>query len=90
MTWINSTSTIQLVIDGITNNVTGELTGTYLFILMLLFLGGIIFRMPLFLNVLITFPMIIILAAYMQSFVVVLIVAVIYISGVIARLFWLN
>ena len=90
MVWINTTGGFSHVIDGITTNVTGDLMGTYLFILILIFVSCMMFRIPLILAALISFPFVIVVTAYLSSFIVVLIILIVYISAILARFFWLN
>jgi len=63
MVFINETGLTMDVVTGMTNNITGNLFFTFLLILVLLFVIGLIFRMPLQILVLFLIPYALLLAS---------------------------
>jgi len=84
---INETSVIGSVIVAITNNVTGSEFITYFVILLLLYLVGMLFRIPIQVIPALQLPVLIILMSQMSEFMAIGGLTMMYLSFVLVS-FW--
>jgi len=87
MSLVNDTTVIGSIIVAITNNVTGSEFLTYFLLLLVLYLFGILFRIPIQIIPALQLPLLIILMSQMQSFVAIGGLTLIYLSFVLVS-FW--
>ena len=83
--FINQSSTVFSVVNGITNNVTGDEFLTYLFIMLFVLMLAIAFRIPIEFTAIFFFPMFIVMAAYTGQYLSILGIAMIYLGILIGK-----
>lgn len=88
MAIVNTTGTMQTVLEGFNINVTGDIFGTLFIIFIFMVILALMFKMPLIVCLLISTPFVFLAVAYSSSFIVVLIVMIIYFSLFLARGLW--
>jgi hypothetical protein len=83
----NSSGIIGQVIDAGTNTITGEILGTLLLILILLFVVSLMFGVPLEIFALIVLPLSIVFASYYASFHIITVCILVILALIVGRNF---
>lgn len=85
MAFYNPTDSIGVILVGFTQNITGSEFLTLFYIMLLFFAIGTLFRLPLFIEVPLILPIIIVSASYLDAFIPMLAVFIIYGAITIAK-----
>jgi len=87
--FINETSSTGVIFNAINNNVTGSIFLTCLFLIILVMLFFMIFRMPVELSAIFVIPMLLVIASYQGDFQAVFGVFMIYLGFMVAKNFFI-
>ena len=86
----NYTNVIGVAIEATTNNVTGDLATTLVFIYIILLAFCLMFRVPMIISLPLTMVFLIVAVAYTSGVVPLVIMVCVYLAAMTAKLFWLN
>lgn len=85
MAFINETGIIGTIIQAGTDNMTGSIVGTLMFILLFLVVVAVFFGIPFEFMAVLLLPFVIGLGAYYSSFMIPIVVTLIIIASIIAK-----
>ena len=90
MTLFDTTGAIYLIIEAITNNITGSIFLTLLFIMLLIIASLLIFGVPPELSIILIAPLILVVMSYMGEFLAVGGIMLIWLAIIFGRRFFIR